>query len=200
MSKSKFKGTTVFPHTATEAYVVKLDVEKKNLLSTENRTIFIETPFSEAKRVGLLAVLVAFNLVNTQGEYENILKGLIDGRAVSFVDDEANIYSLKNTTYLLEDGDIEKAKSSDAYYSFVQIMSPFYDLIGKNGAVSYIYTPTFLRFRNYDEEFAAMLGAINEIIMQGQKQFVETHYAFIIDTINLVHLMGYPHRPMIASA
>lgn len=198
--KVKKKDTLLFPNTKTEAYVVRLKVEKKNLLEEDKRTIFVETPFSLAKRVGLLAILLVYQLHDKAEDFEEVLKGFIDGRAEAYMDSEATTYRITDKEYLTDHDHIQEAKQSGNYYTLADTLSPFYKLIGKQGGVNYLHQMTFLRFRNYDEEFAALLGSINELVLQGQTAYVDEHLSLIFNNINLVFLMGYPPRPMIASA
>lgn len=188
-------GKHLLSNTKIEAYVVRAQVSKTVAGKAAGQTIFVEAPFAHAKRVALLAAMLKFHEIEKSQDFDYIIQGLRTGRAASFVNQVDEKISVEEYDYIIDQSEKDTAMQDGEYLSMKDVLSAVFQLIKKNPK-DYIHQPIFLKFRNFDEEFAAMLGAVNELVLEGVEEFKDEHIQSVITTINGVHLMGYPPKRM----
>ena len=186
-------------NTKFEAYVVTANIKQSNQGGVNTHTVYIETPFSHANRMVLLASLLKFNAYNEIEDFESVLRGLVRGRAQSYIDDKGNQYAVNDFYYVTDEAEKNQIIKSPDYLSGKSILSALFDCI-QHGAISdYTKLPIFLQLRNLDEEFAAIIGSVNELVLMECEAFLDEHMEHMMETVNRVPLMGYPPKRMMGA-
>lgn len=155
--KSQHSGTHLLPNTTIEVYVVRAKISKVGSVKIIDKTIFIESLFSHAKHLSLLASLIKFQEYEKVQDFEDILHGLVCGRAISYVSETDKKIILEDYDYLTQKADKDAAVQDSEYLTMKDIFSAVFELIKRGAIKDYTRLPIFLKLRNYDEEFAAMI-------------------------------------------
>lgn len=192
-------GAHLMLNTKFEAYVVQASINKSNQSDVNTHTLYIETPFSHANRMILLASLLKFNAYNESEDFESVLQGLVRGRAKSYIDDDGNQYAVDDFEYVTNEAEKNQIIESPNYLSGKSILSAMFNCI-QHGAISnYTKLPIFLELRNLDEELAAIIGSVNELVLMECEAFLDEHMGHMMETVNQVPLMGYPPKRMMGA-
>lgn len=160
---------------------------------TQQEVLYITSPFGYHKWIGMFAALRHFGVMDEIKEIGDLIKGLKKPNQGVFKSASGNVIKISEHEYASDDKEITEASTNINFYPLSKALSGLYSAKPLNS----IYDLDFLKFRNQDEEFAAVIGTLSSLLSQGESKFNETHIEEIVLAVNQVHLMGYPPRRMI---
>lgn len=173
-------------------------VATSNGLNPFKKKLLIETTVGQSNRFLLLGLIVKLNFINQLHDFSQLIKGLNEGEGRAYLHTDGRKYHFEEKLYTTDGLIASREMQSNEILKIKDVLKPYFELIKKSDTNNFIKTSEFLLLRNYDEELAAILGTINELVLEGESALEDAHLKRIYTAINSVFLMGYPPKIMIA--
>lgn len=165
---------------------------KSNGLHPISTTMLAETTVGQARRVLLMAAIVKFKLINQLHDFQQIIEGIVAGRGEAYQHIDGLTYRADYPEFTTDPKIAAEQMASEDILTMKAVFTAYFELLKKNKSFNHIQTKEFRTLCSLDEELAAILGTINELVLEGEDVFKDEHLTRIYTAIDDVFLMGYP--------